>query len=46
MKKQVILALYILASIHLFGQEKYNSHDFIDGNIPSYKPTYNETFPD
>jgi hypothetical protein len=32
MKKQIILTLYILLSIHLFGQEKFNSHDFFEGN--------------
>ena len=45
MKKRIILTLYFLLSIHLFGQEKFNSHDFLEGNIPSYKPAYNETFP-
>ena len=43
--KQTLLLLMILLNIHVFGQEKLMSHDLIQGNIPSYKPTFNENFP-
>jgi hypothetical protein len=32
-------------SLQLTAQDKFNSHDFIKGNIPSYKPSFDNSYP-
>ena len=32
-------------SFQLTAQDKFNSHDFIEGNIPSYKPSFDNSYP-
>ena len=43
--KQLLLLIFILANFYVLGQETLKSHDFVKGNIPAYKPTFNENFP-
>ncbi len=45
MMKFIFSLLIILLSHQVFGQHKFLPHDFVPGNIPSYKPSYNENFP-
>lgn len=40
-----IISICFLLSLQIFGQEKFVSHDFIEGNIPSYKPAFNDNYP-
>lgn len=43
--RQIITFLFIFLSIKLIAQDKFVAHDYINGNIPSYKPTFQESFP-
>ena len=43
--RQIITFLFIFLSINLIAQDKFVAHDYINGNIPSYKPTFQESFP-
>ena len=43
--RQIITFILIFISINLIAQDKFVAHDYINGNIPSYKPTFQESFP-
>ena len=43
--RQTITFLLIFLSNNLIAQDKFVAHDYINGNIPSYKPTFQESFP-
>lgn len=43
--RQIITFILIFLSINLIAQDKFVAHDYINGNIPSYKPTFQESFP-
>ena len=43
--RKIITLLFIFLSIKLIAQDKFVAHDNINGNIPSYKPTFQESFP-
>ena len=43
--RQIITFLFIFLSLNLTAQDKFVAHDYINGNIPSYKPTFQESFP-
>ncbi len=40
-----ILLLFLIMSMQLIGQDRFVSHDYIPGNIPNYKPAFNEAYP-
>ena len=42
----IILLLSLTFSCQLMAQEKFVTHDFIKGNIPSYKPAFNDSYPE
>ena len=42
--RQIITFILIFFSIDLIAQGKFVAHDYINGNIPSYKPTFQESF--
>ena len=43
--KQLLLLIFILTNFYVSGQGTLNSHDLVKGNIPAYKPAFNENFP-
>ncbi len=44
--RALIILLFLLTSIQIFGQQKYFLHDYIPGSLPSYKPAYQEDYPE
>ncbi len=44
--KQIITLIFIISISSLFGQEKYYAHDYLPGVVPSYKPAYQDDYPD
>ena len=45
MRLLTTIAISLFLSFQLIAQDKFNSHDFIEGNIPSYKPAFNNSYP-
>jgi photosystem II stability/assembly factor-like uncharacterized protein len=41
-----LFSILFFSIFQLFGQQNFVSHDFIPGNIPNYKPGFQEDFPD
>lgn len=41
----ILLISFLFITFSIIGQNKFVSHDYISGNIPSYKPNYQENYP-
>ncbi len=44
--RTILISLILFIAVQTFGQQKFFSFDYIPGNIPSYKPAYQESYPD
>jgi photosystem II stability/assembly factor-like uncharacterized protein len=41
----ILISLLLFTTFQIFGQQQFVSQDYIPGNIPSYKPAYQEDYP-
>ncbi|MGK0365037.1 MAG: hypothetical protein ACI85O_002099 [Saprospiraceae bacterium] len=41
----ILISFLLFTSLSIFGQQKFTAHDYIPGNMPNYKPAYQEDYP-
>lgn len=46
MMRALLFSFLLFIAIPFFGQQKFVPHDYIPGNLPSYKPAYQDNYPD
>lgn len=44
--RTILISFLLCSTLYLFGQQKFVPHDYIPGNIPSYKPAYQANYPE
>ncbi|MFT4664180.1 MAG: hypothetical protein ACI8YQ_001841 [Polaribacter sp.] len=44
--RAILITIVLFSALQVFGQQKFVSQDYIPGNIPSYKPAYQEDYPE